>query len=374
MNPLHRLYFWRHERRLKKLNEGYDYQVATPELTAKRFKLLFNLHGIEVSEIPEVKGFESITLHDLNSNDRLIQKLTPEFLKKTATIFGIRIEWLRSGEPVLYRHRHWYKTRLKDFFEDLKEIDFENTYDPFIVLTTHDKLDVDNPEYQPFVLVLRKHIGIVDEKDIYKYYMESVWDWHHSPCRLQAKALATKYYELTDRIITMYTVESDEFYKITQGYIPPKDELLMFNHKISFEEYATDELPHIHSFEVQEFTDISQTIKDYGLGEISYKYITSPVSGEEIKAPPKRKVGRKPSAEKKEIKERFVNYYLEIIRSGTKKSVASAARDFFNKLEPDEEQLLFRSQSDYKRKTTDELTENAERTLREYYAEYKNRN
>jgi hypothetical protein len=80
---------------------------GTPELFTKRFISLFEMHGIQVTEIPEVNGFESISLYELNSTDRLLQKLTPGFLKTTAEFFGIRIEWLRSGEHSLYQHRFW---------------------------------------------------------------------------------------------------------------------------------------------------------------------------------------------------------------------------------------------------------------------------
>lgn len=126
MKPWDYLFLWWDNRKQDKLNEGYDYEPATPDLVATRFKQLFSLHGIEVSEIPEIEGFEDISLYDLNSNDRLLQKLTPSFLRKTAEFFGIRIEWLRSGEPILYEHRSWYKSALPNFFEDLKEIDFDS--------------------------------------------------------------------------------------------------------------------------------------------------------------------------------------------------------------------------------------------------------
>lgn len=367
MNIWNHFLFWLYEHKSKKLNAGYEYQAATPELTANRFKLLFNLHGIEISEIPEVKGFESITLHDLNANDRLLQKLSTDFLEMTAEKFGIRMEWLRSGEPKLYSHRHWYKESIVNFFEDLKEVDFETTYDPFIVITTRDIFDIDNPEYQPFILVLRKYLWTVGEKDIYKYYMESVWDWHHPPCRLQAKALATKYYELTRRIITMYKVNNDTFHKIIEGYIPPHDELLMFNHKVSFEEYAAAELPHIQEYEQHEFNAVIRTMKDYRIDAITYRYIRESEDGEEAIATPKRKVGRKPSRERKEIKERYLEEFGRIISRG-EISADKAARDFFKTLSEKERVLMFRSPREYETLTYEEAEERAERTLSEYYA------
>lgn len=371
MNVWHYLLLWWHDRRMDKLNEGYDYQPATPELTATRFKQLFNLHGVEVAEIPEIKGFESITLYDLNSNDRLLQKLTPEFLHKTADTFGVRVEWLRSGDPVLYQHRHWYKGGLPNFFDDLKEVDFDETFDPFFVVTTAEKFDVNSPDYQPFILVLRKHLAEIVDKDLYKYYFDSVWDWHHPPCRLQAKGLATKYYELTGRLITIYQTNQEIFHKIQEGYIPPCAELSM-NHKISFEEYGALKLPHMEPYEKHEWDAIREEMKYYKIDGIQYEYVKKPKpTATECEQPAtKAKSGRKPSKEKRELKNRFVFEYESKIESN-QISCAQAARDFYNSLNTEDEKLLFRSDQDYQKSTSDELREKAERTLTEYYRQYK---
>jgi hypothetical protein len=372
MNPLHRFYFWKHERRLKKLNKGYDYQPATPELTAIRFKLLFNLHGIEVAEIPEVKGFESITLHDLNSNDRLLQKLTPEFLIKTANTFGIRIEWPRSGEPNLYEHLHWYKEGLPNFFDDLKDMNFEETYDPFCVVTTQNKFDNTSNEYQPFILMLKKKIDEVGDKDVYKYYLESVWDWHHPPCRLQAKGLATKYYQLTRRMVTIYTTSKDNFHRISEGFIPPEDGLRRL-HDISLEEYGVIKLPHMEPYENFEHDAVLEEMKQYGIDSINFSYIDneSRDKSEAEYSESKSKPGRKQSKVKLEIKIRFIQTYQDTINK-KEISCAKAAREYFSNLAEKERVILFRSTAEYEPLTYEEAEKRAERTLTEYYAQQKN--
>lgn len=221
MRIFNQLISWLAHRQDREFDEP-DYQVGTPALTAKRFKELFVLHGIEISEIPEVKGFEDITLYDLYSDDRLLHKLTPNFLEKTAEFFGIEIEWLRSGDSMIYFQRNWYKN-LPNFFEDLKVVDFTSIYDPFEIITTVDKFDKNSSEYQPFTLILKKYIGHIGEKYIFRYYIESLWNWHHQPCRLQAKALATRYYQLTGRTITISKVSQEQLQKIANGYLPPQD-------------------------------------------------------------------------------------------------------------------------------------------------------
>lgn len=371
MKPWDYAFYWWHERKLDKLNEGYDYEPATPELTARRFKQLFNLHGIEESEIPEIKGFEDISLYDLNSNDRLLQKLTPDYLHKTADLFGVRIEWLRSGEPTLYQHRNWYKSALPNFFEDLKEIDFESIYAPFFIVTTTPKLDVNSPEYQPFILVLRKHLSELGDKDLFKYYFESVWDWHHPPCRLQAKGIATQYYKLTGRLIDIYQANKETFHKIKEGYIPPLDGL-WHCHNISFEEYGALKLPHMEPYEKDEWDAIVKEMEYYKIDSIKYDYLKKDKKHTSEKAKPsqKAKAGRKPNKEKQELKDRFVNEYENKIENKLI-SCAKAARDFYDSLEPQDEKILFRSEKDYQQSTPDELRENAKRTLEGYYREYK---
>jgi hypothetical protein len=369
INPLLSFYLWQDEARTKKLNEGFEYQEATPELVAKRFKLLFNLHGIQTAEIPEIEGYESITLHDLKVDECLIQKLTPEFLHKTAEKFGIRIEWLRSGEPILYDHRHWYKDGIRNFFEDLKEIDFQAVYDPFFIITTQQKLDVHKREYQPFVLALRKHLTSLGEKDLYRYYIESEWNWHHPPCRLQAKALATQYFKLTGRVVTMYTTDEATLHKIVEGYIPPNDNLVR-NHKVSLEEYGALTFPHTEQYEKEEFEAVVNTMKDYEIDKISYEYVSKAQPNNASQAVPKRRPGRKPDDKRREIKDRFLERCARKIYRG-ETSAAKAARDFFKSLDEDERILLFRSPAEYNEMTYEEAVARAERTLSDHYANQK---
>ena len=343
-----------------------DFQAGTPALTAKRFKELFVMHGIEISEIPEVKGFEDITLYDLHSDDRLLQKLTPTFLEKTAEYFGIEIEWLRSGDSRIYFQRNWYKN-LPNFFEDLKAVDFNNIYDPFEIITTVDQLDKNSNESQPFTFILKKYMGNVGEKYIFRYYIETLWNWHHAPCRLQAKALATKYYQLTGRMITITKVSSEQLQKIACGYLPPHD-LGLRNHKISFEEYGAAKLPHMQPFEIEEFDGVIKTIKDYEIESYTHEYVSN--SAPDSSDVPSKNKGRKPSKVKKEIKDRFIAEFVSLIDS-KELSADEAARRFFSSLQEFERVILFRSPKEYEKLTYEEALFLAERTLSGYYAQYK---
>lgn len=343
---------------------------VTPELISKRFISLFEMHGIKISEIPEIKGFESISLYELNSTDRLLQKLTPDFLKKTADFFGIRIEWLRSGEPDLYHHRFWYKN-LTEFFEDLKEIDFNQIYDPFEIITINDTFDVHLDSYQPFILVLKKHIAEIDDREVFRFYVELEWDWHHAPCRLQAKALATKYYELTHRMIPIYKVDRDTFKQLSNRYITPETEKTK-NHKVSFEEFGALDFNYFDGpYEKEERDAVLEEMKEYKIDSINYQYIdeeNEPATNETDKVK-NSKAGRKPDLGKRELKERFIEMYHQKIQIN-KISRNQAAAEFYQYLSPDEEKILLRSTKNYDHLNENKLEELITRTIKEYYRDY----
>jgi hypothetical protein len=328
-----------HESKYRKIDDEYYEVKLTPELVAERFKLLFKLHGVQVTEIPELEEFKDITLYDLSSNDRLLQKLTPKYIEKAANYFKVRIEWLRSGEAVMYSLHNWYKSNAGDFFQKLTDIDFEKTYDPFLILTIHDKFDVHSDEYQPFILVLRKYLCDVGEKEIYQYRLGRVWDWHHSLCRLQAKAIATRYYQLTERMITLCKTDKETFHKVKQGYIPPI--LENTNHMMSFEEYGALEFSHLDEpYEAFEYKEVLKTIKDYHLDEIDMKI--QPYTDDEFKSAPQEteNLHRKAAIARYEpvyqLKHDCIYYWLETEK---RFSYKNAAKRFCAQLSEDNKTL-----------------------------------
>ncbi len=290
-----------------------------------------------------------------------------------ADYFGVRIEWLRSGEPDMYMQRSWYKDWLYKFFIEWKEIDSDELHDPFYILTTTDKFDVYSDEYQPFILVLKKPLAKLNEKDIYQYRFASVWNWNHAPCRLQAKGIATKYYQLTHRMIPMFTTTREDFYKVEQGYIPPN--VGRRNHKVSFEEYAVIKNSYFPLYEEEEHSAVLEEMEYYKINNITHEstgqdnddFLDVDNGDIELNAKSNQKTrGRKKSKEKQEIKDRFVSEWGKQIES-EEISCAEAARQFYLTLSPEDEVLLFRSEKDHQRYAPDIAMENAVRTLQGYY-------
>lgn len=64
------------------------------DIVAQRFCQIFQDHGVEKSQIPRL--VPSIKLSDLKSNKALLEVLTPEILDQTASLLGLRSEWLEG--------------------------------------------------------------------------------------------------------------------------------------------------------------------------------------------------------------------------------------------------------------------------------------
>ena len=263
------LWWYRNE-----LDESYIDEYAeepTVDVLVKRVKLLFKLHGVSETEIPEV--YPKITFKDLSENALLLDKLTPEFLNELAEFFDIRVDWLRSGEPSLFYPRYWYKDKTKGFFEDLKKVDFKVEHNPFEIITTEEKFDFRSEAYQPFILVVKVPIAQIDDRTIYRYLVGSEWHWQHATCRLGAKAIATRYYQLTGRMIFIYTTTKDNFKKLSAQLITPNFNKMM-NHHMSFEEYGALKFRHLKvPYENFEYAEVAQEVKQLGLELIQYDYL-----------------------------------------------------------------------------------------------------
>jgi len=82
--------------------------VAELSSVPGRFVDLFEIHGIHRNQIP--RFFENgVTLADIETNTKLLSKLTPELLQAAADLFAIRVEWLEGVDEQIYPIHHFYK-------------------------------------------------------------------------------------------------------------------------------------------------------------------------------------------------------------------------------------------------------------------------
>jgi len=65
--------------------------IVKENTVSSRFVQLFEEHGVHRNQIPRFFG-NGLTLADIETNTKLLPKLTPEFLQAAADLFAIRIE------------------------------------------------------------------------------------------------------------------------------------------------------------------------------------------------------------------------------------------------------------------------------------------
>lgn len=73
-----------------------------------RFVDLFENHGVHRNQIPRFFG-NGLTLNDVETNEKLLPKLTPEILQTAADLFAVRIEWLEGVDNKIYPVHDFYK-------------------------------------------------------------------------------------------------------------------------------------------------------------------------------------------------------------------------------------------------------------------------
>ena len=78
------------------------------ESIASRFVLLFEKHGIHRNQIPRFFG-HGLTLADIASDDKLLNKLDTEILNSAAELFAVRLEWLEGVDEQIYETHDFYK-------------------------------------------------------------------------------------------------------------------------------------------------------------------------------------------------------------------------------------------------------------------------
>jgi len=87
---------------------GSKQPVAEQSSVSSRFVDLFEIHGVHRNQIPRFFG-NGLTFTDVETNTKLLPKLTLELLQAAADLFAIRIEWLEGVDEQVYPIHHFYK-------------------------------------------------------------------------------------------------------------------------------------------------------------------------------------------------------------------------------------------------------------------------
>ena len=344
-----------------------DKPINTVDLVPRRFIQLFQQHGIEASQIPRI--FPKISLDDLKSHESLIKKLTPELLDEVSKLFVVSSQWLEGIGDEIYEHHSCYK-RPELFFKLLNQIKFDGDDYPIRILTSAEHLDFKSNAQQPILLIALEKIAFLGEEDIYRYYIDTQWDWGHYPCRIQLKAIARVFYKAVHTPIPIFKVTFETLEAVADLKVVPTEQLNgCLSTNPSLEDFALWPEESAVAQDKEEMLEVLDYIKDHQLdGLLRYKnsdeYTAQSSSGSsKLKPQDKaRKAAYIKSQPGNDLKRRFIEIYADKVRA---KSISAnkAAKEFYYAIPENQEKLLFRSEKDYLRLSAQEQEANAKRTL-----------
>lgn len=241
-----------------------DKATTGPALVAKRFIELFADHGVQLTQIPHF--LPQVGLNALSSAEKLLLALTSPVLDQTAELFGVRREWLDGVSNVMYKCRHCYKAPVR-FFEDLREVHYDDSWFCVRALTTTMELDRNGNVGQNIVLVMLKTLKRTHDDEIYSYAVYGdEWDWSYAPSRIQLKAMARLVYLATDCPVPLFKVPRLALEKFREGLVVPRalTEGCLITHP-SLDDYALSPEESGQAREPEELDRVLKYIETKGL-------------------------------------------------------------------------------------------------------------
>lgn len=153
------------------------------ETVASRFVLLFEQHGVHKNQIPRFFG-RGLTLHDVDNEKDLLQKLTQEVLQEAAELFAVRLEWLECADDQIYEVHHFYK-KPKEYGCFLEKLLNNTDKDRIYALFA---ISLGSPWEENVVLILEEEIGSLGEEVITRYHLCAGWVHQYWKCRAELAA------------------------------------------------------------------------------------------------------------------------------------------------------------------------------------------
>lgn len=301
-----------------------------PPLVAERFIQLFNDHGVEVNQIP--RFVPDITLNDLASTESLLKKLTPDCLDSVAHLFGIEVAWLEGGSEQIYPPWSCYKDPQK-FLDLLENIRPRSSDYALRIFTTASELNYESAESQPFIMVVCERINIDFQKPVYKYYVDTEWQWTEDICRLQLKSHALLYYQKLHCPIPIYKITQSDFDALSEWRCVPNT---LINSGLlttpSFEDYILDNNQSVVAKEVQELPQVRAYVSEHqlalNLAVEPETFVTEIKAGNAISVMTSKNAKAR-YVELDAIKANFIQFHNET----KSQNRTASAKTFFNKLD-----------------------------------------
>lgn len=161
----------------------------------ERFVLLLESHSISRTQIPDfLADVIELSFKDINTDQGLLEKLSPAIIKDVCRRFGVQPEWIEGADDQSYPDMSFDKDPIGfiDFLSDLKA-NYQDIH-CFFIKDKNDELikNVINIHRFPIAMVLRVSIkkeSDFSEQQIYKYYpLADHYFWGYERTRLQLKA------------------------------------------------------------------------------------------------------------------------------------------------------------------------------------------
>lgn len=321
-------------------------EPATPNLVAKRFRQLFVDHGIEETQIPRV--FSKITLDDLLSDESLLKKLTPGLINEVAELFKVRVEWIEGVDDMIYSHWSCYKEP-ELFFQYLKTIKYKAFSFPFRIITTAQKFDYKDESYQPFSILFVEKIAELGDERIYRYQLDTGWQWEHAACREQIKAMAMLYWKQAHHPITIHKVSKDVYQQIEDlSLIPNRYISGGLVSDPSLEDYVIEPSESWVSKEAEELPIVLKYIEENNLSEMKVFRSTDDLDTlssltEENQSDVNKvisEMNRKNAKARYESLDKHKALYKEFFTANNYKNKSQAARDYFSQLSLEDKRIV----------------------------------
>lgn len=155
----------------QKLLKQFWYRfVASPkgkQSIAHRFLTLFESHGVHHNQIPRFFG-HGLTLQDVQTYQKLSEKLSDDHLDAACELFAVRREWLEGAETQIYPIHDLYK--------------HPENVEPFIAMLRSDKPHgqlrgelLTSENGRDALLVLTEIVGEIGDKPIMRYHLCGDW-------------------------------------------------------------------------------------------------------------------------------------------------------------------------------------------------------
>lgn len=144
-------------------------QPVEDNSVACRFIRLFEKHGVNRNQIPRFFG-HGLSLADVDNDNILLSKLTPEILQSACELFAVRLDWLEGIDKQIYETHDFYK-RPEAYTEFLAGLINGRDYQIYAKLL----LSTDPFSQEDALLILEEPIGENGNEQVMRFHLCNNW-------------------------------------------------------------------------------------------------------------------------------------------------------------------------------------------------------